>query len=78
VRLDSGELAVVVRRSEVADQPYVAILGQSSEELYPEPKLHCTSEDKPRIRNALPAASGHNQPHHFKILKLSAKITQQA
>lgn len=76
VRLDSGELAVVVRRSGVADKPYVAILGQSSEELYPDPVLHCTSEAKPLIRNALPASSGQNQPHHFKILKLSAKIPE--
>lgn len=75
-RLDSGELAVVVRRSGVADKPYVAILGQSSEELYPDPVLHCTSEAKPLIRNALPASSGQNQPHHFKILKLSAKIPE--
>ncbi len=78
VRLDSGELAVVLRRSDAVDQPYVAILGQSSEELYPDPVLHCTAEGKPQIRNALPASSGNNQPHHFKILKLSAKIPQQA
>ena len=77
VRLDSGELAVVLRRSDAVDQPYVAILGQSSEELYPDPVLHCTAEGKPQIRNALPASSGNNQPHHFKILKLSAKIPQQ-
>jgi HD-GYP domain-containing protein (c-di-GMP phosphodiesterase class II) len=78
VRLDTGELAVVVRRSGIPDQPYVAILGQSSEELYQAPVLHCTAEGKPHIRNALPASSAHNQPHHFKILNLSAKIPQPA
>ena len=77
VRLDSGELAVVVRRSGVPDQPYVAILGKSIDEIYPAPALHCTAEGKPQIRNALPASSGQSQPHHFKILQLSAKIPQQ-
>jgi hypothetical protein len=52
----------------------VAILGKSSEELYPAPTLHCTADGKPQIRNALPASSGHNQPHHYQILKLSATI----
>ena len=39
VRLDNDELAIVVRRSEKTNQPYVAILGRSNGELLQTPRL---------------------------------------
>lgn len=72
VRLDNGELAVVVRRSTKANQPYVAIVARSNGEPYPSPRLHATSAGSPRIMAALPAATVRVQLNHFLVLQLGA------
>jgi riboflavin biosynthesis pyrimidine reductase len=78
VRLDNEELAVVLRRSEQHNHPYVAIIGTANGELVPTPRLHSTAEQSPRIRSALTASSVRARLNHFHILRLSAYAGQQA
>jgi hypothetical protein len=71
VRLDNGELAVVLRRSSTANQPFVAIIGSASGEFLARPRLHRTFEGSPRIGAALAASAFHAaRLNHFHILRL--------
>ncbi len=73
VRMDTEELAVVVRRSSKLNQPYVAIVGQPGGELLASPRLHGTADGAPHIRSALPASSIRAPLNHFGIVKLGAR-----
>lgn len=75
VRLDNDELAVVVRRSSQANQPYVAIVGRATGELLAEPLLHATARGAPHIRSALPASSIRIQLNHHAVIQLSALMS---
>lgn len=77
VRLDNDELAVVLRRSEQHNHPYVAIFGSANGQLNPNPRLHNTAERSPRIRAALAASSVRARLNHFHILRLGAYAAQQ-
>ena len=72
VRMDSGDLGVVVRRSTALNQPYVAIVAKPDGEILAMPRLHRTSSGSPRIHTALAAASVHANLNHFHILQLTA------
>ncbi len=78
VRLDSDELAVVLRHSEQHNQPYVAIIATALGELVHTPRLHNTAQRSPRIRSALPASAVRARLNHFHILRLGAYAAQQA
>ncbi len=73
VRLDNDELAVVVRRSNKANQPIVVIISKASGELLSPPRLHATSDSPPRIRSALPAAAVRTPMNHFYLLQLGGR-----
>lgn len=73
VRMDTGDLGVVVRRSSALNQPYVAIVGKLDGEIFAMPRLHRTSNGGPRIRTALAAAAVHANLNHFHILQLAAQ-----
>ena len=75
VRLDNDDLAVVVRRSSHANQPYVAIVGRASGELLHEPLLHATARGAPHIRSALPASSIRSQLNHHSVIRLSGQMS---
>jgi uncharacterized protein GlcG (DUF336 family) len=53
VRLDNGDTAIVLRRSEKANLPLVASIVDRGGKLLTEPRLHQTMEGKPRIQSAL-------------------------
>lgn len=76
VRLDTDETAVVLRRSGLHNQPYVAIIAKPNGELVPSPRLHATADSKPHIRSALPASAIRARLNHFQILRLSAYAVQ--
>jgi hypothetical protein len=76
VRLDNDEVAVVVRRSEDPNHPYVAIVSNARGELLRSPRLHSTAHYKPRIRQALPASAVRTRLNHFLILQMGANATQ--
>jgi hypothetical protein len=75
VRLDSEELAVVLRRSSQHNHPFVAIIGKPTGELIAAPRLHWT-EHGPHIRSALAASTVRVRLNHFHILQLSAYAGQ--
>jgi hypothetical protein len=78
VKLDNDELAVVLRRSSKANQPYVAIVSKANGELWPAPRLHATAQGQPRIRAAIPANAMRARLNHFHILQLSAYAAKQS
>jgi HD-GYP domain-containing protein (c-di-GMP phosphodiesterase class II) len=53
VRLDNGDIAVVLRRSARPNLPLVAIVVERGGKLLSEPRLHQTAVGKPRIQSAL-------------------------
>lgn len=73
VRMDTGDLGVVVRRSSALNQPYVAIVGKPDGQVFAMPRLHRTANGGPRIRTALAAAAVHANLNHFHILQLAAQ-----
>jgi hypothetical protein len=75
VRMDSDELAVVLRRSSRPNQPFVAIVGRPNGDMLHMPRLHATAESTPHIRAALPASSVRTHLNHFHILQLGAHAT---
>ena len=72
VRMDSGELGVVLRRSSKANLPFVAVVGKANGELLQMPRLHDTGSGAPRIRSALAASAVRANLNHFHILQLGA------
>jgi HD-GYP domain-containing protein (c-di-GMP phosphodiesterase class II) len=72
VRMDSDELGVVVRRSQKANLPYVAIVGSADGQLLTAPRLHATAQGAPAISLALPASGVRAQLNHYQILRLSS------
>jgi len=71
VRLDNGELAVVVRRSSQPNLPEVAVvMGEEAKRLNP-PRLHDTASGSPRIKSALPASAMRERLNHHQILRLA-------
>jgi hypothetical protein len=72
VRLENDELAIVVRRNDSSNHPYVAILGRANGELLHTPRLHDTAAYAPRIGSGLAAAAVRARINHFQILQLGA------
>ena len=70
LRLDTGELAVVLRHSTQSNQPQIAIVISEEGEVLHVPRLHNTSDGNPRIKVALPAASVHQRFSHHRVLQL--------
>jgi HD-GYP domain-containing protein (c-di-GMP phosphodiesterase class II) len=77
VRMDNDELAVVLRRSSKANQPYVAVVGKANGELFSFPRLHGTARGAPGIRSALAASAVRAHLNHFHILQLSTQALKQ-
>lgn len=72
VRLDNGEIAVVMRRSVKSNLPHVAIVINEAGGLLNPPHLHRTANGSPAIRAALAASAVHLHLNHHRILQLSA------
>lgn len=78
VRLDSGETAVVMRRSNKPNLPHVAIVLNDIDEALAQPRLHRTAQGSPQIRSALAASSVRVRLNHHLVLQLAAYAGQQA
>ncbi len=72
VRMDNDELGVVLKRSSLANHPYIAIVGAATGELLHRPRLHDPARGAPNIRSALPASSVRAQLNHHQVLQLGA------
>lgn len=74
VRLDSDEVAVVVRRSSHANQPLVAVVTNPAGDLLRIPRLHATAQSYPRIKQALGSSVVHAPLSHYFILQISGHM----
>ncbi|MFO6420100.1 HD-GYP domain-containing protein [Hylemonella sp. W303a] len=73
VQLENNALALVVRRSERANLPHVAVLTGSDGQALPQPRLHQTLQGSPSIKAALATALVRLRPNHHQILQLGAQ-----
>ena len=76
VRLDSREVAVVMRRSSKPNLPHVAIVLNDTGNLLNPPRLHRTANGSPNIKSALAASAVHERINHYLILQLGAYAAQ--
>ena len=76
VRLDNGEVAVVLRRSEKANAPLVASVLDSARQPLSEPRLHQTSSGKPRIQSALARTAVKIEMNHRTMVRLGLYAAQ--
>lgn len=77
VRLEGGEIAVVMRRSGQPNLPHVAIVVDPAGELMSQPRLHRTAHSSPKIQAALAASAVRVRLNHHLILQLGAYAAQQ-
>jgi hypothetical protein len=77
VRLDNGEVAVVMRRSAKPNHPHVAIVVNNTGDLVAQPRLHRTANNSPKIQSALAASTVRVRLNHHLILQLGAYAAQQ-
>ncbi len=78
VRMDSGDIAVVMRRSPKPNHPHVAIVLDEIGEPLPQPRLHRTAQGSPQIRAALTATAVRIPLNHHLVLQLGAYAAEQA
>lgn len=71
VRMDNGAIAVVMRRSAIANQPHVAIVIDEDSNAVSQPRLHRTSQGGAGIQAALAASAVRLQLNHHLVLQLS-------
>lgn len=71
VRLDSSEIAVVVRRSSQPNLPQVVVVMNEGGALLNPPRLHQTANSSPRIKSALAASAVRQRFNHHLILRLA-------
>lgn len=72
VRLDSGDIAVVMRRSPKPNHPHVAIVLDDGGAPLAQPRLHRTAHGGPYIRAALTANAVRVPLNHHLVLQLGA------
>src|SRR3990167_7075284 len=70
VRLDNGDIAVVLRRSDKANMPVVASLLDRHNNHLNEPQLHQTANGKPRIQSALARTAVTVELNHRTMVRL--------
>ncbi|MGL4809396.1 MAG: phosphodiesterase, partial [Giesbergeria sp.] len=70
VRLDNGDIAVVLRRSAKPNLPLVASIVERGGKLLTEPRLHQTAEGKPRIQSALARNAVTVELNHRTMVRL--------
>jgi HD-GYP domain-containing protein (c-di-GMP phosphodiesterase class II) len=75
VQLDDKRVAVVTRKSKLANMPDVAVVLDKTGEPIRPPQLHPTSIGRPRIVDALPATVTHERLNHHLILQLGTQPT---
>ena len=77
VRLDSGEVAVVMRRSSQPQQPHLAVVVNEAGAMMTPPRLHNALHGHPGIKTAMAASAVRVHLNHHVILQLGAYAAQQ-
>ena len=78
VRMDSGETAVVLRRSTTANHPMVALLLNRKGEAFVPPRLHRTATSSPLIQAALTQDAVKVRVNHQNLLRQSIQADKAA
>lgn len=78
VRLDNGETAIVLRRSEKANFPLVASLLDRNGEHRPQPGLYQTASGRPRIQSALARSAVTVELNHRTMVRLGLYAAQRS
>lgn len=78
VRLDNGDIAVVLRRSEKANHPLVASIIDARGEPRHEPRLHQTAVSKPRVQSALARSAVTVELNHRTMVRLGLYAAQHS
>lgn len=77
VRLDNGDIAVVLRRSKKANHPLVASIVDAKDAQRREPRLHQTEMGKPRIQSALARSAVTVELNHRMMVRLGLYAARQ-
>jgi hypothetical protein len=77
VKLDSGAIAVVMRRSEVSSLPHVAIVIDDGGDSVNQPQLQRDPGREPRIEAALAASAVRLRLNHHLVLQLGAQAAER-
>ena len=76
VRLDNGDIAIVLRRSDKPNLPLVASLLDHNGQALSEPRLHRTSDGKPRVQSALARAAVTVEFDHRTMVRIGLYAAQ--
>lgn len=77
VKLDNGDTAIVLRRSDKANQPLVASLLGRGGSPHAKPGLHQTASGKPRVQFALARSAVSLELDHRTMVRLGLYAAQQ-
>jgi hypothetical protein len=78
VKLDNGDTAIVLRRSEKANHPLVASLLDASGTHHAQPSLYQTATGKPRIQSALARSAVSLELNHRTMMRLGLYAAQHS
>jgi len=78
VKLDNGETAIVLRRSEKANHPLVASLLDHTGTHQVQPSLYQTASGKPRIQSALARSAVSLELNHRTMVRLGLYAAQHS
>ena len=78
VKLDNGDVAIVLRRSDKANHPLVASLLDSSGSHHAQPSLHQTAAGRPRIQSALARSAVSMELNHRTMVRLGLYAAQRS
>ena len=78
VKLDNGETAIVLRRSDKANHPLVASLLDKTGNHRSQPSLYQTASGKPRIQSALARSAVSLELNHRTMVRLGLYAAQRS
>lgn len=78
VRLENGDTAIVLRRSDKANLPLVASLADQHGKPYNPARLHQTADSKPRIQSSLPRESVMLELNHRTMVRVGLYAAQHS
>lgn len=74
VAMDNGDTALVLRRSQTANQPLVATLLNAKGVGFIPPRLHRTATSAPKVQAALPASAVKIRINHQRLLRQGIQV----
>ena len=78
VRLDNGEIAIVLRRSNKPNMPLVASVLDSNGAHLTEPQMHHTAQGKPHIKCSVASIAVSVEMNHRTMVRLGLYASQQS